>query len=67
VEVFLTEFPEDPRCIVFEFEVILCAWGELVTNDVEIVLVPRGIVLVREWTFEFGLTPRDLEERPFES
>lgn len=67
MEVFLAEFPEDPRRIVFEFEVILRAWGELVTNDVEIVLVPRGIVLVREWTFEFGLTPRDLEERPFES
>lgn len=67
MEVSLTEFPEDPRRIVFEFEVVLCAWGELVTDDVKIVLVPRGVVFVREWTFEFGLTPRDLEERPFES
>ena len=57
MEVFLAEFAEDPRCIVFELEVILCTWGELITNDVEVVLVPCGIVLVREWAFEFSLTP----------
>ena len=67
MEVLLTKFPEDPWCVVFEFEVILCAWGELVTNDVEIVLVSCGIVLVRERAFEFGLTPGDLEKRPFDS
>jgi hypothetical protein len=66
VEVFLTELPEDPWRIVFEFEVILCAWGELVTNDVEIILVPRGIVLICDRALEFGLTPGDLGKRPFE-
>ena len=61
------EFPDDPWCIVIEFEVILRAWGELVTNAVEIVLVPCGITLTRERVFEFGLTPGDLEKRPFSS
>ena len=66
MEVFLAEFPEYPRRIVFEFEVILCAWGELVPNNVKVVLVPGSVVLVRERAFEFGLTPGDLEGRPFE-
>jgi len=66
VKVFLTEFPEDPWRIVFEFEVVLCARGELVTNDVKVIFVSRGIVLVCERAFEFGLTPGDLEKRPFE-
>lgn len=65
MEVFFAEFTEDPWRIILEFKVILCAWGELVTDDVEIVLVPRSIVLVCDWTFEFSLTPGDLEKGAF--
>lgn len=64
---FLAEFTEDPRCVVFEFEVIPRAWGELITNDVKIVLVPCGIILVRECAFKFRLTPRDLKGQTFDS
>jgi hypothetical protein len=64
VEVFLAEFAKDPRRVVFELEVVPCAWGELIPDDVEIVLVCGGVVLVCERTFKFGLTPGDLEAGP---
>jgi hypothetical protein len=50
-EVVFAEFAEDPRSIVFEFEVISRRGSKFVPDDIERVFMPCGKILFSEGSF----------------
>lgn len=54
------ERAEDPGRVVFELEIVFRGGGELVPDDVKRKFVSCCKVFVRQLTFNFCLTPRNL-------